>query len=870
MLEAYREHVAERAAMNIPPKPLSPQQVADLVELLKAPPAGEEDYLVDLISNRVPPGVDEAAYVKAAFLSDVALGNVACALIDKVMAVDLLGDMHGGYNIETLVTLLGDTELGEHAATELKHTLLMFDAFYDVASLAKEGNSNAQSVMQSWADAEWFTKRDELPESMKMVVFKVTGETNTDDLSPAPDAWSRPDIPLHARAMYKMTREGLEPEEHGKVGPMAQIEAVKATGLPVAFVGDVVGTGSSRKSAANSVLWYFGQPVTGVPNKQMGGVCIGGKIAPIFYNTMEDAGALVFEAPVEQMGMGDIIDIRVYDGKVLNEAGEVISEFDLRSDVLLDEVRAGGRINLIIGRGLTAKAREALGLGESTLFRKPDMPESTDAGFTLAQKMVGRACGVEGIRPGTYCEPKMTTVGSQDTTGPMTRDELQDLACLGFSADLTMQSFCHTAAYPKPVDIETQHSLPNFIRNRGGVSLRPGDGIIHSWLNRMLLPDTVGTGGDSHTRFPLGISFPAGSGLVAFAAATGVMPLDMPESVLVRFKGEMQPGITLRDLVHAIPYYAIQEGLLTVEKKGKKNIFSGRILEIEGLEDLTVEQAFELSDASAERSAAGCTIKLSEDTIGSYLKSNIVLLRSMIAEGYGDPRTLERRVRNMEKWLNNSELLEADKDAEYAAVIEIDLADVTEPVVCAPNDPDDARLLSQVAGDEVNEVFIGSCMTNIGHFRATGKLLDQHTGGVAARMWICPPTRMDEYQLMEEGYYAIFGRAGARTEMPGCSLCMGNQARVAPKSTVLSTSTRNFPNRLGEGANVYLTSAELAAVGAILGRLPTPEEYMTYANDLDSMSAEIYRYMNFNEIQSFQALAEDGEKIAATLIEEVA
>ena len=870
MLEAYRDHVADRAAMNIPPKPLSPQQVADLVELLKAPPASEEDYLVDLISNRVPPGVDEAAYVKAAFLSDVALGNVECPLIDKVMAVDLLGDMHGGYNIETLVKLLSDNELGEQAATELKHTLLMFDAFYDVASLAKDGNANAQSVMQSWADAEWFTKRDELPESLKMVVFKVTGETNTDDLSPAPDAWSRPDIPLHARAMYKMTRDGLEPEDHGKVGPMAQIEAVKATGLPVAFVGDVVGTGSSRKSAANSVLWYFGQPVTGVPNKQMGGVCIGGKIAPIFYNTMEDAGALVFEAPVEKMGMGDIIDIRVYDGKVLNAAGDVISEFELRSDVLLDEVRAGGRINLIIGRGLTAKAREALGLGESTLFRKPDMPEETNTGFTLAQKMVGRACGVEGIRPGTYCEPKMTTVGSQDTTGPMTRDELQDLACLGFSADLTMQSFCHTAAYPKPVDIETQHSLPDFIRNRGGVSLRPGDGIIHSWLNRMLLPDTVGTGGDSHTRFPLGISFPAGSGLVAFAAATGVMPLDMPESVLVRFKGEMQPGITLRDLVHAIPYYAIQEGLLTVEKKGKKNIFSGRILEIEGLEELTVEQAFELSDASAERSAAGCTIKLSESTIGSYLKSNIVLLRSMIAEGYGDPRTLERRVRNMEKWLEKPDLLEADADAEYAAIIEIDLAEVTEPVVCAPNDPDDARLLSQVAGDQVDEVFIGSCMTNIGHFRATGKLLDQHTGGVAARMWICPPTRMDEYQLMEEGYYAIFGRAGARTEMPGCSLCMGNQARVAPKSTVLSTSTRNFPNRLGEGANVYLTSAELAAVGAILGRLPTSEEYMSYADELDSMAGEIYRYMNFNEIQSFQALADDGQKIAATLIEEVA
>ena len=870
MLETYRQHVAERAAINIPPKPLSPQQVAELITLLKNPPEGEEQYLVDLISNRVPPGVDEAAYVKAAFLSDIALGNVDCVLIDKITAVDLLGDMHGGYNIETLVSLLKDDELGDHAVDELKHTLLMFDAFYDVAAMAKEGNTRAQSVMRSWADAEWFTKREQLPESLKMVVFKVTGETNTDDLSPAPDAWSRPDIPLHARAMYKMPRDGLEPLEVGKAGPMAQIDAVKAAGLPVAFVGDVVGTGSSRKSAANSVLWYFGNPVKGVPNKQMGGVCIGGKIAPIFYNTMEDAGALVFEAPVEQMGMGDVIDIRVYDGQVLNEAGEVISEFDLRSDVLLDEVRAGGRINLIIGRGLTAKAREALGLEESPLFRKPETPDATDAGFTLAQKMVGRACGVDGIRPGTYCEPKMTTVGSQDTTGPMTRDELQDLACLGFSADLTMQSFCHTAAYPKPVDIDTQHSLPDFIRNRGGVSLRPGDGIIHSWLNRMLLPDTVGTGGDSHTRFPLGISFPAGSGLVAFAAATGVMPLDMPESVLVRFKGDMQPGVTLRDLVHAIPYYAIQEGLLTVEKKGKKNIFSGRVLEIEGLEDLTVEQAFELSDASAERSAAGCTIKLSESTIGNYLRSNVVLLRSMIAEGYGDARTLERRVRNMETWLETPELLQADENAEYAAVIEIDLADIKEPIVCAPNDPDDARLLSDVAGDEVNEVFIGSCMTNIGHFRATGKLLDQHSGGVAARMWICPPTRMDEHQLMEEGYYAIFGRAGARTEMPGCSLCMGNQARVAPKSTVLSTSTRNFPNRLGEGANVYLTSAELAAVGAILGRLPTPEEYLSYADKLDSMSAEIYRYMNFDEIVRFQALAEDGQRIAATLIDEVA
>ena len=870
MLEAYRDHVAERAAMNIPPKPLSPQQVAHLVELLKAPPAGEDEYLVDLISNRVPPGVDEAAYVKAAFLSDVALGKVNCPLIDKITAVDLLGDMHGGYNIETLVKLLSDDDLGEQAATELKHTLLMFDSFYDVAALAKDGNANAQSVMQSWADAEWFTKRDELPASLKMVVFKVTGETNTDDLSPAPDAWSRPDIPLHARAMYKMTRDGLEPEEHGKVGPMAQVEAVKATGLPVAFVGDVVGTGSSRKSAANSVLWYFGQPVTGVPNKQMGGVCIGGKIAPIFYNTMEDAGALVFEAPVEKMGMGDIIDIRVYDGQVLNESGDIISEFELRSDVLLDEVRAGGRINLIIGRGLTAKAREALGLGESTLFRKPDMPEETTAGFTLAQKMVGRACGVEGIRPGTYCEPKMTTVGSQDTTGPMTRDELQDLACLGFSADLTMQSFCHTAAYPKPVDIETQHSLPDFIRNRGGVSLRPGDGIIHSWLNRMLLPDTVGTGGDSHTRFPMGISFPAGSGLVAFAAATGVMPLDMPESVLVRFKGAMQPGVTLRDLVHAIPYYAIQQGLLTVEKKGKKNIFSGRILEIEGLESLTVEQAFELSDASAERSAAGCTIKLGEDTIAEYLRSNIVLLRSMIAEGYGDARTLERRARNMESWLTDPTLLSADSDAEYAAIIEIDLAEIDQPIVCAPNDPDDARLLSEVQGDRVDEVFIGSCMTNIGHFRAAGELLQAHGAPVSTRMWICPPTRMDEHQLMEEGYYAIFGKAGARTEMPGCSLCMGNQARVAPKSTVLSTSTRNFPNRLGEGANVYLTSAELAAVGALLGKLPTPDEYLEYAHKIDSMADEIYRYMNFDQVVAFQKLAQDGERIAATIIDEVA
>jgi len=870
VLEAYRKHVAERAQQNIPPKPLNAEQVAGLVELLKAPPAGEEETLLDLISNRVPPGVDEAAYVKAGFLSAIAKNEAQCALIDAAHALKLLGNMHGGYNIETLVSLLTDDALGALAAEELKHTLLMFDAFHDVEALARNGNTNAQSVMQSWADAEWFTSQDAVAESIKMVVFKVTGETNTDDLSPAPDAWSRPDIPLHAQAMYKMTRDGLEPDEHGVVGPMKQVADIQAKGLPVAFVGDVVGTGSSRKSATNSVLWFFGDDMPGVPNKRSGGVCIGSKVAPIFFNTMEDAGALVFEAPVDNLNMGDVIEIRPYDGKILNEAGDVISEFELRSDVLLDEVRAGGRINLIIGRGLTTKARESLGLGESNTFRTPETPADTGKGYTLAQKMVGRACGVDGIRPGTYCEPRMTTVGSQDTTGPMTRDELKDLACLGFSADLTMQSFCHTAAYPKPVDIDTQHSLPDFIMTRGGVSLRPGDGIIHSWLNRMLLPDTVGTGGDSHTRFPMGISFPAGSGLVAFAAATGVMPLDMPESVLVRFKGEMQPGITLRDLVHAIPYAAIQEGLLTVEKKGKKNIFSGRILEIEGLTGLTVEQAFELSDASAERSAAGCTIKLDEDTIAEYLRSNVVLLRSMIAEGYGDPRTLERRARKMEEWLANPSVLAADADAEYRAVIEIDLNELKEPVVCAPNDPDDARLLSQVAGDKVDEVFIGSCMTNIGHFRAAGKLLEQHKGNLATRMWIVPPTRMDEHTLMEEGYFSIFGKAGARTEMPGCSLCMGNQARVAPGATVLSTSTRNFPNRLGDGANVYLTSAELAAVGAIIGRLPTPEEYLQYAEKLDAMSDEIYRYMNFDQIIEFQKLSDDGKRIAATIIDEVA
>ena len=862
MLEAYREHVAEREALGIPPKPLNAEQTAALVELLKNPPAGEEETLVDLLENRVPPGVDEAAYVKAAFLSAIVKGEAASPLIDKKKAVQLLGMMQGGYNIATLVNLLDDSELAELAGEELKHTLLMFDAFNDVKQKMDAGNAVARSVVESWANAEWFTNKKKVPESTKMVVFKVTGETNTDDLSPAPDAWSRPDIPLHARAAYKMERDGLKPEEPGVTGPMSQIDDIKSKGLPVAFVGDVVGTGSSRKSATNSVLWFFGEDIPGVPNKRAGGVCIGNKVAPIFFNTMEDAGALVFEAPVDDMNMGDVIEIRPYEGKILNEAGETISEFRFKSDVILDEVQAGGRIPLIIGRGLTAKARAALGMGATDLFRLPKDPEAGTKGFTLAQKMVGKACGLEegkGVRPNTYCEPHMTTVGSQDTTGPMTRDELKDLACLGFQADLVMQSFCHTAAYPKPVDVEMQHTMPDFIRTRGGVSLRPGDGIIHSWLNRMLLPDTVGTGGDSHTRFPMGISFPAGSGLVAFAAATGVMPLDMPESVLVRFKGEMQPGITLRDLVHAIPLYGIKQGMLTVEKKGKINEFSGRILEIEGLEHLTVEQAFELSDASAERSAAGCTINLSEESVAEYLRSNITMLRWMIAEGYGDPRTLERRAQQMEAWLADPKLMRADKDAEYAHVIEIDLAEVKEPIVCCPNDPDDARFLSEVAGDKVDEVFIGSCMTNIGHFRAAGKLLAQNKEPLKTRLWMSPPTKMDQAQLMEEGYFNIYGTAGVRTEMPGCSLCMGNQARVAARSTVLSTSTRNFPNRLGDGANVYLTSAELAAVGAVLGKLPTPAEYMEYAKDLNSMSAEIYRYMNFDQMEEYSEKAKSAQ-----------
>ncbi|WP_345843690.1 bifunctional aconitate hydratase 2/2-methylisocitrate dehydratase [Shewanella algae] len=852
MLEAYRKHVEERAAEGVVPKPLDAHQVAELVELVKNPPAGEEEFILNLLENRIPPGVDEAAYVKAGFLDAVAKGEVKSPILSAERALELLGTMQGGYNIEPLIRQLDNEQMAPLAVKALSHTLLMFDAFHDVVEKMKAGNAYAKQVVESWANAEWFLSRPKLADKISLTVFKVTGETNTDDLSPAPDAWSRPDIPLHALAMLKNARDGIEPDQPGVVGPIKKIEELKTKGFPLVYVGDVVGTGSSRKSATNSVLWFMGDDIPFVPNKRAGGFCLGGKIAPIFFNTMEDAGALPIELDVGNMEMGDVIDIYPYAGKVTrHDSDEVISEFKLKTDVLLDEVRAGGRIPLIIGRGLTDKAREVLGLEASDVFVRPGDVADTGKGYTLAQKMVGKACGVEGIRPGQYCEPKMTSVGSQDTTGPMTRDELKDLACLGFSADLTMQSFCHTAAYPKPVDVNTHHTLPDFIMNRGGVSLRPGDGVIHSWLNRMLLPDTVGTGGDSHTRFPIGISFPAGSGLVAFAAATGVMPLDMPESVLVRFKGKMQPGITLRDLVHAIPHKAIEMGLLTVEKKGKKNIFSGRILEIEGLEHLKVEQAFELSDASAERSAAGCTIKLDKDPIIEYLNSNIVMLKWMIAEGYGDRRTIERRIKGMEEWLANPELMEADKDAEYSAVIEIDLNEIKEPILCAPNDPDDAVLLSQVANTQIDEVFVGSCMTNIGHFRATGKMLDKFAKTLPTRLWIAPPTKMDKDQLTEEGYYGIFGRVGARIEIPGCSLCMGNQARVAEGATVVSTSTRNFPNRLGTGANVYLASAELAAVAALLGRLPSPEEYQEYAKELDATAADTYRYLNFDQLESY-------------------
>ena len=849
MLEAYRKHVEERAAENLPPLALDAQQVAELIELIKktgVKKSGAENTqeLMDLLIHRVPPGVDQAAYVKAAFLSDVAKGDTACELISREYATELLGTMLGGYNIQPLIDCLDDETTAPTAVKALSHTLLIYDAFHDVTEKAKS-NDFAKQVVQSWADADWFTSKPEMAEEITVTVYKVPGETNTDDLSPATEAWSRPDIPLHAKSMLATKMEK----------PLETIEELKKKGHPIAYVGDVVGTGSSRKSAINSVLWHMGEEIPFVPNKHEGGVVLGGKIAPIFFNTAEDSGALPIECDVDKMETGQVIRIRPYDGVILAEDGSEVCKFDLRPSTMPDEVRANGRIPLIIGRGLTARARTHLGLEPSAVFLRPVDPQDTGKGFTQAQKIVGRACGVEGIRPGTYCEPHMTTVGSQDTTGAMTRDELKELACLGFSADLVMQSFCHTAAYPKPVDINLQHNLPDFMQTRSGVALRPGDGIIHSWLNRMILPDTVGTGGDSHTRFPMGISFPAGSGLVAFGAALGVMPLDMPESVLVRFKGEMQPGVTLRDLVNAIPYVAIQKGLLTVEKKGKKNIFNGRVLEIEGLPDLKVEQAFELSDASAERSANGCTVRLNKEPIIEYLNSNITLLKWMIANGYEDKRTLQRRIDAMEAWLADPQLIEPDADAEYAEIIEIDLNEIKEPILACPNDPDDVKTLSDVAGTKIDEVFIGSCMTNIGHYRAAGKVLES-ASNIPTRMWIAPPTKMDEHQLTEEGYYSIFGKAGARTEMPGCSLCMGNQARVADNSTVMSTSTRNFPNRLGNGANVYLASAELSAVAGIVGHIPSMEEYLQHVKDIEPMSAEIYRYLNFHELPEYKDVAD--------------
>jgi len=857
VLEDYKKHCKEREGMGIPPLPLSAEQTADVVNLLKKEHQDNE-LLLHLLKERVPAGVDDAAYVKAGFLSDLTKGETESPYISKEDAVAILGTMLGGYNIQPLIDCLEIEGLADDAATALSNTLLIFDAFNDIYELSKT-NVHARTVIDSWANAEWFTSKEEISESIKLTVFKVPGEINTDDLSPAPDAWSRPDIPLHALAMLKMPREGIE-------NPLETIEELKQKGNPVVFVGDVVGTGSSRKSATNSVLWHMGDEIPAIPNKKEGGFCFGGKIAPIFYNTLEDSGAFPVECDVSKLEMGQEIIFEPFKGRISDaKTNELLSEFELKTEVLLDEVRANGRIPLIIGRQLTDKTREVLGLEPTDVFRRPNQNDTSSKGYTLAQKMVGKACGVEGVRPGDYCEPRMSTVGSQDTTGPMTRDELKELACLGFSADLVMQSFCHTAAYPKPVDIDTQHSLPEFIKTRGGVSLKPGDGIIHSWLNRMLIPDTVGTGGDSHTRFPIGISFPAGSGLVAFAATLGVMPLDMPESVLVRFKGDMQPGITLRDLVNAIPYAAIQQGHLTVAKEGKKNIFSGRCLEVEGLPHLKVEQAFEISDASAERSASGCTIRLDKEPIIEYLNSNIVMLRWMITNGYGDPKTLERRASAMEDWIKDPKLLEPDKDAEYAAIIEIDLNEIKEPLLACPNDPDDIKPLSEVQNTKIDEVFLGSCMTNIGHFRAAGHLLKKHNG-TKARFWVVPPTKMDEQQLMEEGIYNIFGVSGARTEMPGCSLCMGNQARVLANSTVVSTSTRNYPNRLGDGADVFLASAELSSVAAVLGRLPTPEEYLEFMNEINPLSEEIYRYLNFDQLPEYLSDAKKAEISAVNIV----
>ena len=840
MFESYNKDKITRQEQGLPPLPLNAEQTQELIKLFEKEEAQQEH--LSLLENEVSPGVDEAAYVKAGYLKELALEQSYSNLISPSHAIKLLGTMLGGYSVEALVSILKSSNYQKEAAEALKHTILVYDAFNEVYDMSSE-NESAKDVINSWAEAEWFTKKPDLAKEIELKIFKVSGETNTDDFSPAKEAWSRPDIPLHAQAFLKFSENIVD--------PLAELSSFKEDGSNLVFVGDVVGTGSSRKSAVNSMLWHMGDDIPNVPAKKTGGFCLGNKIAPIFYNTLQDSGALPIELDVENLNHGQKIILKPYAGEITDkESGEVVSKFTLKSEVLLDEVKAGGRINLIIGRQLTDKTREKLGLKPSDVFRRYGEGTSSEKGFTLAQKMVGKACGLDGVRAGQYCEPRMTTVGSQDTTGPMTRDELKELACLGFSSDLVMQSFCHTAAYPKPVDLDTHRTLPDFFINRGGVSLRPGDGIIHSWLNRMLLPDTVGTGGDSHTRFPIGISFPAGSGMVAFAATLGVMPLEMPESVLVRFSGNLQPGITIRDLVHAIPYFALKQGLLTLDKKGKKNIFSGRCLEIEGLPQLKIEQAFELSDASAERSASGCTVKLDREPIMEYLKSNVTLLRWMISEGYHDPKTLERRAREMEEWMKNPVLLEADSDAEYAAVIDINLDEISEPLLACPNDPDDIKPLSEVAGDAVDEGFIGSCMTNIGHFRAAGKLLEKY-GKSKSKLWIVPPTRMDEHQLTSEGYYKIFENSEAQVEIPGCSLCMGNQARTADNATVVSTSTRNFPNRMGDGANVYLASSEVTAISSLLGKIPSVQEYIEYAGDLNSMSEEIFRYMNFNDSEDY-------------------
>ena len=840
MLEGYYKEKENRREEGLPPLPLNAEQVQSIADIFEKGQGNQE--LLNLLENEVPPGVDEAAYVKAAFLKDLALEKITTELISPERSIQMLGTMLGGYSVEALVEVLKSGKHGSNVVSALKNTILVYDSFNEIFDL-KDSNKYANEIIQSWANAEWFKNKPEVEKEIPLTVYKVSGETNTDDFSPAKEAWSRPDIPLHAQAFLKWSENISDPLE--------KLTDLKKDNSKLAFVGDVVGTGSSRKSAANSVLWHMGDEIPFVPAKKTGGFCFGNKIAPIFYNTLQDSGAFPIELDVDTLTHGRKIILKPYEGLILDaESNDEIAQFELKSNVIFDEVRAGGRINLIIGRQLTDKTREKLGLETSDVFQRYGENEKNEKGYTLAQKMVGKACGMQGVRAGQYCEPRMTTVGSQDTTGPMTRDELKELACLGFSSDLVMQSFCHTAAYPKPVDEVTHRTLPDFFINRGGVSLRPGDGIIHSWLNRMLLPDTVGTGGDSHTRFPIGISFPAGSGMVAFAATLGVMPLEMPESVLVRFSGKLKPGITIRDLVHAIPYYAMKDGLLTLDKKNKENIFSGRCLEIEGLPDLKIEQAFELSDASAERSASGCTVKLNKEPIIEYLKSNITLLRWMISDGYHDPKTLERRAREMEEWIKNPELMEADNDAEYAAIIDIPLDEITEPLLCCPNDPDDVKTLSEVAGDKVHETFIGSCMTNIGHFRAAGKLLDKY-GESNTRLWVVPPTRMDEYQLKQEGYYEIYEKSKARVEIPGCSLCMGNQARAADNTTMVSTSTRNFPNRMGDGCNVYLASSEVTAISSLLGRIPNHEEYKEYMTDLNTMSDDVFRYMNFNEIEEY-------------------